>query len=166
MKPQSGSALIMVLCICTVLMIATTSSWYTASLLHDVSCVRQQAFQRKQSVEGLLVYATRQAKQQLEDLWSKTQPTVLYEGAWPSGDSISYNGYAVSYKKNSRLKICVTLKNTDKQVATATALLSHTINSQHGESVGVSDRQEQQSDDGKCSVFVDQWSVNEVDACG
>lgn len=166
MKPPCGSALIMVLCICAVLMIATTSSWYTASLLHDASCVRQQVFQRKQSAQGLLVYATQTVKQQFEDLYQATQPTMVYQGPWPCADHTRYTGCAISYKENSCLKICVTLKDADKQVATATALLSRTLHSHDREPVTVSDSHANLGDDsGACSVFVAQWSVNEIDVC-
>lgn len=166
MKLQCGSALIMVLCICAVLMIATTSSWYTASLLHDASCVRQQAFQRKQSAQGLLVYATQKIKQRFEDLYQVTQPTMVYQGPWPCGDHTRYTGCAISCKESSYLKIYVTLKDADKQVATATALLSRTLNSHDGVPSGLPHQHAQQSDDDTCSVFVVQWSLNEIDVCG
>ncbi len=134
MKASPGSALLMLLCISTVLVIATTASWYTASLLHEVACVRQQRFQQQQSANALLVYGTVIAQQKFDDLCKAVEPIVLYQGTWPLSENIMANGYVISSQKSDGIQLVATLEVETKapspsckakQKANAAVLLKH-----------------------------------------
>lgn len=134
MKASPGSALLMLLCISTVLVIATTTSWYTASLVHEVACVRQQRFQQQQSAQALLVYGAVIAQQKFDDLCKAVEPVVLYQGTWPLRDDIMANGYIISSQKSGGVQLVATLEVETKvpspsckakQKANAAVLLKH-----------------------------------------
>ncbi|MBS1986326.1 hypothetical protein JST99_00125 [Candidatus Dependentiae bacterium] len=134
MKTSSGSALLMVLCLSTVLMIATTTSWYTASLLHEVACVRQQRFQQQQSAQALLLYGILIAQHKFDDLCKESEPIVLYQGAWPLSEDLIGNGYVISRHKKDGVALVATLEAEVKeplharqaqQTTNAAALLRH-----------------------------------------
>lgn len=132
MKLSAGSALLMAMTIGAILMIATTTSWYAACLLHDAACVRQQVFQHKQAAYGLLVWATTRAQARFDELCKAPEPILLYQGAWPCGDGKFCTGYAVSNQTATGIKICVILQKESKQASTATALLAYqTTDSKH-----------------------------------
>jgi hypothetical protein len=126
MKRVPGSALVMVVCLGAVLMIATTASWYTACLLHNAACVRQQVFVRQQAAQSLLIWALNQYQDCSEDLGSITKPTMVYQGLWPLTADVVCTGSVFCYPETSGIKICALLKQADQTIATAGALVVRT----------------------------------------
>lgn len=123
MNNTSGSAMIMVLLLTSILLITATTSWYIAFLLHEASFIRQRCLQHAQAAKGLLVYATHKAAKNFTRVYASESPTMLYQGQWPAHDQKKYCGCATASKENSAIKVCVILQEDNRVVAQVSSLI-------------------------------------------
>ena len=94
---QSGSALVMVLLITTVLMICSANVWHTSFFATDITRKRQQAEQQFWATHGLMMYALAYVQQNFNDSVIQTPTPVKHStDYWPCGDGRPYSG-VVSY---------------------------------------------------------------------
>jgi len=123
MRLSAGSALVMIVCLCAILTIATTGSWYMACLLHNAACVRQQVFVHKQAVKTLLAWALTQVDKQVIDAVFNAESMILYQGIWALDNDTVCNGLVIGTRNGVGIKVQALLTRADQTMATLAACL-------------------------------------------
>lgn len=108
---KSGSALLITILVCTILLTSLTIIWRSAALSYESAMINYQHKKQVYACESLILYGIGLFRQKLIDITriKPNQPYLIYQGNWPKTSSIwsclyvEYNDKSKQIKLNAKL---------------------------------------------------------------